>query len=221
MFGNKELLDRALLTTLPGNPEFERTLLGLLNSGWEYWLAGSRVFGCATPESDWDFYVEWRLNALNELLALGFAHTQGHNDYSDRGDSFTVLEKVIQSRDGLCKDKINIMLCSQSDMRACLAVQNALLEAPKLAKDLYSIDPPEMRRLATTILYDVVVNIFRKVAKSEKDYLDGFLYPKGEHPDNATPSRYPLDAKRRLNKFVQTFFTDDPGDAMPPYDPNE
>ena len=192
MFGNKELLDRALLTTLPGNPKFERTLLGLLNSGWEYWLAGSRVFQCETPESDWDFYVEWRLNALNELLAFGFVHTQGHNDYQDRGDSFTVLEKFMGDPFGL-QCKINIMICSQSDMRACLAVQNALLEAPKLAKDLYSIAPPEMRRLATTILYDVVVNIFRKVAKSEKDYLDGFLYPKGEHPDNAMPSHDPND----------------------------
>ena len=51
---------------------FASTITLLTNSDFKYYLTGSRYFGNETKNSDWDFFVEYEPDVIEELKSLGF-----------------------------------------------------------------------------------------------------------------------------------------------------
>jgi len=54
----------------------------LQKSGIELFLTGSRYFGGARPDSDWDFYCEYQEGLTEALIKEGF-HIEQHTHYDD------------------------------------------------------------------------------------------------------------------------------------------
>lgn len=58
------------------NKHFENTLIQIQNKMGEsqinFWLTGSRYFGCQSEQSDWDYFAECNQDVREFLLNLGF-----------------------------------------------------------------------------------------------------------------------------------------------------
>lgn len=67
-------------------PRHVKVLAQLAQSPFEFYLTGSRYFGYDTPESDWDFFVDWAASdgasgLENWLKHAGF-YKESNRDYS-------------------------------------------------------------------------------------------------------------------------------------------
>jgi hypothetical protein len=76
-----------VLLGMPTPPERDRILQALEEMPDSFVLCGSRAFGYARPDSDYDFFTETNSQLQNHLLALGFVRHEGQQNsiYTDNG----------------------------------------------------------------------------------------------------------------------------------------
>lgn len=83
----------ATATTLPNN----ETIAALAASEFEFYLTGSRYFGCARPDSDWDFIVKETPAVQKFLDQRGFS--ENLFEYYATANTDTVTAGVVQAGD--------------------------------------------------------------------------------------------------------------------------
>lgn len=86
----------------------------------EFHLTGSRFFGTATTNSDWDFFVQDGPGVQDKLLWLGFMHLTEHS-YKDSNTlevwRYTTLVHVQVVKDATLKAKIQKIFKSRNILR--------------------------------------------------------------------------------------------------------
>lgn len=61
----------------------QTVMCGMNESPYKFQITGSRLFGGATANSDWDFFAEYSDEIMRYLLQSGFVDITKHSTYKD------------------------------------------------------------------------------------------------------------------------------------------
>jgi len=110
-------------------------------SKFDFYLTGSRFFGGARADSDWDFFAEYSNEVVSFLLRIGFRY-KPINDYFD-SQTVEVLE---------FGREIDVQLVSNT------AIKNIAQEIMRATK-WYTITDTNLRRVVWNELYKLATTV--------------------------------------------------------------
>ena len=123
----------------------------LHNRPEEYFLTGSRFFGVARSDSDWDFMTPFNYRIGGNLVEMGFRPL---DTYGNDGGRFDQLTRAVYRKNGATVVDIQLVNHIQLKIKAQHFLKNWNVTAPVLghwnmAIDLVRVMPSDIRIVQT------------------------------------------------------------------------
>jgi len=117
----------------------------LSNEVIRFHLTGSRFFGTARPESDWDFFTDYSVRTILFLRELGFSTlTESSSSYNDQE-----TRMVMRFLDG--KIQIDVQLVNNSAKK--VRINNAIKHRPDFLRLMNSLKKSERAAFWDLLLF--------------------------------------------------------------------